>query len=398
VCGRIKKKSKKNHNILTCNRASEKSLKKGHIMDLATAKKRILAVRGQLKRHKVQALIVVSVENVRYLTGFTGHDSWALVLPDKAILITDSRYTEQARGQCAGCSVFERKGALTKTAADFIGKTKRIRSIGIEDECSVAILKAVQKAVKQKIVPVRGIIEQLRSIKIKEEVRAIETAAKIAWKALRMTLPLLKAGMTEMELAAALEFHIKQLGATPGFDTIVCFGANASRNHHQPGRRKLRKNDTILIDFGCNYKGYVSDITRCFVYGKPTPYYKKVYEAVMEAQKTAIAMIKPGVCMADVDTACRKVLVKCKVAVYGHGTGHGLGLQVHENPRISATAKKEVFQAGQVITVEPGSYVSGKIGVRIEDDILVTEKGHKILSHNKDLCFDPAQMPILKNK
>jgi Xaa-Pro aminopeptidase len=367
-------------------------------MDLKTAKKRIHAVRGQFRQNKIQAFIVVSVENVQYLTGFTGHDSWVLVLPKQTVLITDSRYTEQAREECAGCKIVERKGALAKAVAEFIAKAGRVRTIGIEDECSVAIFNAARKVLKPRVVAVKNIVETLRMIKTYEEVKCIEKAAAIAWQALRRTLPLMKAGMTEMELTAALEFHIKQLGAVPGFDTIVCFGANASRNHHQPGKRRLRRNDTILIDFGCKYKGYVSDITRCFVFGKPTAYYAQVYDAVRDAQQAAIDMIKPGVCMADVDAACRKVLVKRKVAVYGHGTGHGLGLQVHENPRISATAKSELFQAGQVVTVEPGSYISSKIGVRIEDDVLVTERGHKILSRNKGICVDPATMPVLKNR
>lgn len=362
------------------------------------SKKRIEAVRKQFKKQKIQALIVISVDNVRYLTGFTGHDSWVLILPKQTILITDSRYTEQARGECAGCKIVERKSALTKVTADFISKAGRIRAVGIEDECSVVLFSAVRKAVKRKIVPVKGIVENLRAIKTNEEIKLIEKSAAIAWKALRRTLPLLKAGMTEVELTAALEFNMKQLGAVPGFDTITCFGPNASRNHHQPGMRRLRKNDTILIDFGCKYKGYISDITRSFVFGKPTAYYTQVYAAVRDAQQTAIDMIRPGVCLADVDKACREVLAKCKVAVYGHGTGHGLGLQVHENPRISATAKSDLFQAGQVLTVEPGSYISGKIGVRIEDDVLVTVKGHKILSRNKGICVDPAKMPILKSR
>jgi Xaa-Pro aminopeptidase len=372
-------------------------VEKGCIMELAAAKKRIEAVRQQLKKQKLQAMLVVSVENVRYLTGFTGHDSWVLVLPDKAVLITDSRYTEQAKDECAGCKIFERKGALTKTVADFVQASKRVRSIGIEDECSVAILQVVKKAVKRTIVPVKAIVENLRNIKTKEEIKLIETSARIAWQALRATLPLLKVGMTEMEFTAALEFNMKQLGAVPGFDTITCFGPNASRNHHQPGKRKLRKNDTILLDFGCKYKGYISDITRCFVFGKPTPYYKQVYEAVREAQQAVIDLIKPGVCLGDVDAVCRGVLAKHKVAVYGHGTGHGLGLEVHENIRIAAK-NKDVFKPGYVITVEPGSYVSGKIGVRIEDDVLVTAKGHEVLSRNKGVCFDPAKMPVLKNR
>ncbi len=367
-------------------------------MDQKTAKKRLDAVRQQCKQSKVQAMIVMSVENVRYLSGFTGHDSWLLILPDKAILITDSRYTEQARGECVGCKVFERKGALTTAAADFIAGAKGVRAVAIEDSAAISMLGVVKKAIKRKIVPVRGFVEKLRVIKTEDEIRAIEKAAKIVWLALRQTLPLLKAGMTEMELCAALEFNMKMLGAVPGFDTIICFGPNASRNHHQPGQRKLKTNDTILIDFGCKYDGYICDITRCFVFGKPTPYYRKVYEAVAAAQQTAIDMIKPGVCLADVDAACRKVLADAKVAVYGHGTGHGLGLLVHEDPRIAGTAKKEVFEAGQIITVEPGSYVSGKIGVRLEDDVLVTEKGHRVISRTKGLCFEPAEMPVLKNK
>jgi Xaa-Pro aminopeptidase len=366
-------------------------------MDIKTAKKRISAVRGQFRQNKIQAFLAVSVENVRYLTGFTGHDSWVLVLPKQTILITDSRYTEQAKDECAGCKIFERKGALTKAVADFVAKAGRVRAIGLEDESSVATFNLVKKALKRKIVPTKAIVENLRNIKTKEEIKLIEKSAEIAWKALRQTLPLLKVGMTEMELTAALEFNMKRFGAVPGFDTITCFGPNASRNHHQPGKRKLRKNDTILLDFGCKYKGYISDITRCFVFGKPTPYYKKVYEAVKEAQQATIDLIKPGVCLGDVDAVCRGVLAKHKVAVYGHGTGHGLGLEVHENIRIAAR-NKEVFKPGYVITVEPGSYVSGKIGVRIEDDVLVTEKGHKILSRNKGICVDPAKMPILKSK
>ncbi len=367
-------------------------------MDQKTAKTRIDAVRRQCKQSKVQAMIVMSVENVRYLSGFTGHDSWLLILPDKAILITDSRYTEQARGECVGCKVFERKGALTAAAADFIAQAKGIRAVAIEDSAAISMLGVVKKAIKRKIVPVRGFVEKLRAIKTEDEIRAIEKASRIAWLALRQTLPLLKAGMTEAELCAALEFNMKMLGAVPGFDTIICFGPNASRNHHQPGKRKLKTNDTILIDFGCKYDGYICDITRCFVFGKPSPYYRKVYDAVAAAQQTAIDMIKPGVCLADVDAACRKVLADAKVAVYGHGTGHGLGLLVHEDPRIAGTAKKEFFEAGQIITVEPGSYVSGKIGVRLEDDVLVTEKGYRVISRNKGICFEPAEMPVLKNK
>jgi Xaa-Pro aminopeptidase len=372
--------------------------RKGVNVDLATAKTRLQTLRKGLKQQHIPAMIVLSVENIRYLTGFTGHDSWLLVLPEKAVLITDSRYTEQARGECKGCAVFERKGGLAAAAMQFIEKYRGIRKLGLEDTAPISLLKTIKKTIKCTIIPTGGLVEPQRAIKTAEEVKAIETAAKIAWTALRRTLPLAKTGMTEAELAAALDFNMKMLGGTAGFDTIVCFGANASRNHHQPGGRKLKQNDTILIDFGCKYDGYTCDITRCFVVGKPAPYYRKAYEAVAAAQKAAIEMVKPGVRMADVDAACRKVLADAKVAIYGHGTGHGIGLEVHEAPRISSLAKKETFAPGQVITIEPGSYESGKLGIRIEDDILVTEKGCKLLTRIKGLWFDPQQVTVIKSK
>lgn len=372
--------------------------RKGINMDLTTAKKRLQMLRKQLKLRQLHAAILVSADNIRYLTGFTGHDSWLLVLPAKAVLITDSRYTEQARGECRGCAVFERKGGLAAATMEFIAKYKGIRKIGLEDSAPISILKTIKTTIKRTIVPTGGLVEPQRAIKTAEEVNAIETAAKLAWTALRRTLPLAKTGMTEAELAAALDFNMKMLGGTAGFDTIVCFGANASRNHHQPGGRKLKQNDTILIDFGCKYEGYTCDITRCFVVGKPAPHYRKAYQAVAAAQKAAIEMVRPGVCMADVDAACRKVLTKAKVAVYGHGTGHGIGLEVHEAPRVSGLAKKEIFKPGQVVTIEPGSYESGKLGIRLEDDISVTEKGYKVLTRIKGLWFDPQEMPVVKNR
>jgi Xaa-Pro aminopeptidase len=367
-------------------------------MEIAVAKKRLQMLRKQLAWRQLQAMIIVSVDNIRYLTGFTGHDSWLVILPEKPVLITDSRYTEQARGECKRCTVFERKGGLAAAAMEFIAKFKGIRKVGLEDSAPISTLKTVEKTIKRTIVPTGGLIEPLRAIKNDKEIEAIETAAKIAWTALRQTLPLAKAGMTEAELAAALDFNMKMLGGIPGFDTIVCFGANASRNHHQPGEQKLQKNDTILIDFGCKYDGYTCDITRCIVVGKATPEYRKTYEAVAAAQKAAIEMVKPGACMANVDSECREILIKAKVPVYGHGTGHGIGLQVHEAPRVSGLAKKETFEPGQVVTIEPGSYKAGKLGIRLEDDIAVTEDGCKVLTCIKGLWFDPQEMPVIKNK
>jgi Xaa-Pro aminopeptidase len=224
-----------------------------------------------------------------------------------------------------------------------------------------------------------NVIEPVRSVKDQSELAAIRTAASISTRALRQTLPYIKPGVTESELAGMLDFQIRKLWARNSFETIVAFGPNASRPHHQPGRRKLKKKDTILIDFGARYKGYCSDITRCFALGGMTALYRKVYDVVEQAQAASIRAIKPGVKLTQVDAAARRVIEESGLPVYGHGTGHGFGLQIHETPFLKPQAKGKL-EAGQVLTIEPGIYMPGKLGVRIEDDILVTETGHKILT------------------
>ena len=190
-----------------------------------------------------------------------------------------------------------------------------------------------------------------------------------------------KAGVSESELAGMVDFEMRRAGAINSFETIAAFGANASRPHHKPTGKKLKKNDTVLIDFGVKYKGYCCDLTRCFPVGKVSRDYKKMYRAVQESQAAAIEMVKAGVEISKVDSVARNVIKKYGFPVYGHGTGHGLGLEVHEGPLVT-TKSKGKFRAGQVITIEPGIYMPGKSGVRIEDDIAVTVKGCKILTSN----------------
>ncbi len=165
-----------------------------------------------------------------------------------------------------------------------------------------------------------------------------------------------------------LDFQVRKLGATSSFETIVAFGPNASRPHHQPTTKKLKRQDTVLIDFGAKYKGYCSDITRCFAIGRASTFYKKVYDVVEQAQLAAIKMVKAGVEIVRVDAAAREVIRKTDLPVYGHGTGHGFGLEIHELPYLKPESKGKL-KAGQIITIEPGVYIPGKVGVRIEDDI-----------------------------
>jgi Xaa-Pro aminopeptidase len=343
--------------------------------------KRVRAIRRELDKKKIRFLLVTKPANVTYITGFLGEDSWAAIAEGRVYLLTDSRYTEQAQKECPSCKIIDRAGPMAGAVANLVKKLKSIRTVAVEDSVSMADFEQLRKTVKARLRTTAGIIETARSIKDQSEIAAIKSAAAISTKALEQTLPYIKPGVTESELAGMLDFQIRKLGARNSFDTIVAFGPNGSRPHHQPAKRKLRKKDAVLIDFGARYRGYCSDITRCFVIGGMTAFYKKVYDIVEQAQAAAIKTIKPGVKITQVDAAARQVIDKAGLPVYGHGTGHGFGLEIHESPFLKADAKGKL-KAGQVITIEPGIYVPGKLGVRIEDDILVTKTGYKILTRN----------------
>ena len=344
-------------------------------------KARIRTIRSRLNKKKINCLIVTKPANVTYTTGFSGDDSWAVITLRSIYLLTDSRYIEQAQNQCSYCKIIQRIAPMAKTAAKLLKKLKSIQTVVVEKSTSLATFEELKKNIDTPLKTATNIIEQLRSRKDSSETAAIKSAAQIATQALQGTVRYIKPGITENELAGTLDLQIRRLGAVSSFETIVAFGSNASHPHHQPGNKKLRKNDTILIDFGVRYKNYCCDLTRCFAVGRPAAFYKKVYKAVHEAQAAAIKMVKAGVEISQVDTAARKVIAGYGLPVYGHGTGHGLGLEVHEEPVVSEKAKGRL-KAGQVITLEPGVYIPGKLGIRIEDDILVTKSGYKILTHN----------------
>ncbi|MFZ0034480.1 MAG: Xaa-Pro peptidase family protein [Sedimentisphaerales bacterium] len=349
-------------------------------MDTGIIKKRIKAIRYQLKKRQIKSLLVTKPANVTYTTGFLGDDSWVLITDRAVYLLTDSRYTEQAKSQCC-CTVIQRRETMAEAAAKLLKKLKSAQTVAVEKSVSLAAFESLKKHVKVRLKAVANIIESARSIKDKSEVAAISAAAQIAAQALRQTLVYIKPGITENELAGRLDFQIRKADAANSFETIIAFGPNASRPHHQPTSRKLKKNDAVLIDFGVKYKGYCCDITRCFIVGRPNPFYKKVYAAVQEAQTAALKMIKAGVAAKKVDAAAREIIGKYNLPVYGHGTGHGLGLEIHEEPVIYA-GNKAKLQPGMVFTVEPAVYIPGKLGVRIEDDVLVTKTGFKILTRN----------------
>ncbi len=343
--------------------------------------KRIRSIRSELSKKKVDCFIVTKPANVTYATGFMGDDSWAIITKRSVYLLTDSRYTEQAEKECIDCRIAARTNSMAEAVAKLGRKLKSVRNIGIEKSTSLAAFESLKKRMKLRLKAVSDIIETVRRAKDTSEIVAIKASASIAAKALKQTVGYIKPGVTESELAGALDFQIRKLGATNSFDTIVAFGPNASRPHHQPSKRKLKKRDTVLIDFGARYKGYCSDITRSFAIGRPTRFFEKVYETVRQAQAEAIKTIKAGVEMVKVDAAARQAISNCDLPVYGHGTGHGFGLEIHEMPFLKVQSKGKL-NAGDVITIEPGVYFPGKLGVRIEDDVLVTDTGCKILTRS----------------
>jgi Xaa-Pro aminopeptidase len=352
-------------------------------MSTQTIKRRARTIRRLLNKKKTGSLVVTKPANVTYMTGFTGGDSWAVITGRAVYLLTDSRYTEQARGECRGCRIIERNTALPEAAAKLLQKLKPLQAVAVEKSATLADFEALKKRTRRPLKKVANVVEDARSTKDGSEISAVRAAGRIAAQALKQARRYIKPGITESEMAGRLDFQIRKLGAQNSFETIAAFGANASRCHHQPTKRALRRDDYILIDFGVRYKSYCCDLTRCLVVGRPRgiDLYKKVYDAVQKAQAAAIKMVKAGVAIKRVDSAAREVIAKHDLPVYGHGTGHGLGLEIHENPFLN-TENKGKLKAGQIITIEPGVYIPGKLGVRIEDDILVTQTGSTLLTRS----------------
>ncbi len=348
-------------------------------MDAQNIAQRVSDIRDELSRRSIDALVLTKPANVTYLTGFSGEDSWAIVAKGAVYLLTDSRYTEQAQKECPLAKIVQRKDSMAQAASKLLERLKAARTVAIEKSISLAQYQALRKHMATHLKAVDGLVEDQRSVKDTSELAAIRSAAAIAAMAFKRAVRHIRPGITESTLAGILDLEMRRQGAKVGFETIVAFGPNASRPHHQPSPRTLAETDTILIDFGARYNGYCCDITRSFAFGKPTPAYCRAYAAVEKAQAAAIGVAKAGAELVRVDAAARDAIRETGLPVYGHGTGHGFGLEIHEVPFLKEKAKGKL-QAGQIITIEPGVYLPGKLGVRIEDDILITESGSEILT------------------
>jgi len=331
---------------------------------------------------KLDAVLVTNLHNIRYLTGFTGSNGAVLLRRDgSSTLFTDPRYTVQSKQQ-ASCAVKIAKGPLTKSILQEIA-AKRVSRVGFEsDNMTVSQLGALEKDLpaRTKLEPASGLIERLRAVKDTAEIEKIRTSVQCNSNALEASLNRLRAGMTESEFAAEIDYQNRKLGAeAPSFDTIVAAGERAALPHAQPGATTIRAG-MLLIDMGAFRDGYASDMTRMVHIGPATPKYKRAYIAVLEAQLAAVATVRPGVTTNAVDRAARTALKRHGLEKeFVHSTGHGLGLEIHELPRIGRRDKTRL-EAGMAITIEPGVYIEGWGGIRIEDTVLVTPTGCEILT------------------
>jgi Xaa-Pro aminopeptidase len=339
-----------------------------------------------LAERKFDALLVAFSPNLRYLTGFTGSNGNLLITPNRAILFTDPRYTAQAANETA-CEVRIAKGPLSKAVSAAIGRMK-LRRIGYEPArmtCDVLEglksklpMRAAMEPVKE---PAEGWIEELRAVKSPDEIERIRRSVKTNSQAFEQAVARVKPGMSESDLAAELEYRMRRLGAEkPSFETIVAGGARSAWPHAQPTASRLKPGDLTIVDMGAMQDGYASDMTRMLFLGAPAAKVKRAYRAVLEAQLAAIDAVRPGVKAAAVDAAARDVLKGYDLdRAFVHSTGHGLGLEIHEPPRIGRRSKAKL-RAGMAITIEPGVYLEGFGGIRIEDTVIVTETGCQVLT------------------
>ena len=349
---------------------------------------RLRTIAAGLADRRLDALLVAFSPNLRYLSGFTGSNGNLLVLPDRAILFTDPRYTIQAQQETT-CQVKIAKGPLALDIAATIQRM-RLRRIGYEPPrmaCDLFDSLNSRLPMKAAMVPVSGWIEELRTIKSGAELARIHRSVETNSRAFEQAVARLRPGMKEQDLAAELEYRMRRLGAEkPAFDTIVAGGPRGALPHAQPTAARLSVGSLVVVDMGAFQDGYASDMTRMLFLGSPSAKVKRTYRAVLEAQLAAIDAVRAGVSTAHVDRQARKVLQGHGLGeAFVHSTGHGLGLEIHEPPRIGKRDKTRL-QTGMAITIEPGVYLEGFGGIRIEDTVAVTDTGCTVLTPtSKDL-------------
>ncbi len=351
---------------------------------------RLNKFRTKLTEMKLDSALITKRESYMYLSGFTGTSANLLITAKKAYLLTDFRYMEQSKRQAPLFEIVQHKPEINDSINEILN-SEQVKTLGFEDH---SVSYSSYSVLKNKLsnIEIKGIgltVDEMRSIKDEQEIEIIAQAVKIADDALMQVLPLIKPGITELDVAAELEYKMKKLGATgPSFETIVASGLRSSMPHGVASDKKLELGDTITLDFGALYNHYCSDITRTVFLGQPDKKLLDIYNIVLEAQLTSEKGAIRGRTGKEVDKIARDIIYsKGFEGKFGHGLGHGLGLEIHENPRLSIGGDK-VLENNMAVTVEPGIYVEGLGGVRIEDTIIIRDNNPQILTKaSKDIII-----------
>jgi Xaa-Pro aminopeptidase len=345
--------------------------------------RRIARLQTRIRKQRLDSLLVSSPHDWYYLTGFTGEAGVLLVEPHGLTLVTDGRFAVQAKDEAPGLQVELQREGLYHTCGELLKRRKGRRAGFDAGQLTVAQMGSLKKATRGtvRLQDTGGMVLSLRTVKDAAELTAMRKAAALADQVVEAAWRLLKPGVRELEIAAEIEYHMRKGGASgPAFESIVAFGQRAALPHARPTAKRLKKGQLVVLDLGAILNRYCSDITRTVFVGKAPAKVRLWYRAVLEAQAAAIAAVAAGRTCADVDAAARGVLAAYRLDQYFvHSTGHGLGLEVHENPRV-AKGQKTLLASGNVITIEPGVYVPGVGGIRIEDDVAVHRSGNEVLT------------------
>ena len=336
----------------------------------------------KIELNNIDAFFINTVPNIRYLTNFTGEDAFLIAANEKLLLIVDSRFTTQAKGEVyEGVEVLEYSGNVVEFIKSILLKY-RVHWLGIEkNRLNVDLYLSLKEIPFINLVPLTNVIELLRIIKDEREAEIIKKACAISSKSFLETLPFIQEGVTEKDIAAELEYRFKKNGADKlSFDTIIAAGERGALPHGTPSNRKIKAHELIVMDFGVFYNGYASDTTRTICIGSPDEESLKVYNIVEEAQRLGRKTVKDGVYCKELDTKVRNFIKEKGYGEYFiHGLGHGVGLEIHELPFVNGGSPFELKE-NMVITVEPGIYIPNKFGVRIEDTILVKKNKGEVLT------------------
>jgi len=345
---------------------------------------RLVNFRKVLAEKNLAYFLVTKQENVRYISGFSGDSTWLLLSAQEKLLFTDSRYTSQAQSECPGWEITRQESGLTGSIAKY-QKQAGFTSLGVDGkDITLDTYQRLRGAVGDDVTVSNETdpCYELREIKDAWELAQLSQAFSVADRALSILRKMIRPGMNERDIALELSYQLCKCGADgAAFDIIVAAGPQGAWPHAKPGAYKLTVGDFITVDFGAMVNGYRSDMTRTFVLGQPDKTQTERYNLVLKAQEQALAAVKPGVMSKDLDALAREVIVQAGYGEYfGHGLGHGFGLEIHEAPRCSPFASNETLKAGMTLTIEPGIYIPGWGGIRVEDSVVITNNGKEVLT------------------